>query len=100
MLVNVLEKVAPQAAKIGTKTLIEIVGLASIGGGVVNFGLDKACDKLHKIVNESLEKKKRELEIKKAAIQAQKEAEDVVAEEVQEVEVVETKNTSKKKKNK
>lgn len=102
MMINVLEKLAPAAAKLGTKTVIEIVGLASIGGGVVNFALDKACDKAKAIVNESLEKKKQDLEAKKAAIQAQKEeAEKVITEEVQEeVKVEETKNTSKKKKNK
>lgn len=100
MMITVVEKLMPAAAKLGTKAILEIVGVASIGAGVVNFGLDKGTAFAKEKITNYGEKKRAELEEKKAAILAQKEAAvNVVTEEVpaEAVKVEEKPKTSKKK---
>lgn len=103
MMINVLEKLMPAAAKLGTKAVLEIIGVASLGAGVVNFALDKGTDFAKGKIDTYCENKKEELMKKKAALEAAKESvvvvtEEIPAEEVKPVEEKKPANTSKKKK--
>lgn len=103
--INVLERIMPAAAKLGTKTLVEVIGAASIGAGVVNFALDKGTALAKEKLDGKLEAKKQEL-LEKRAVALEKKAakalEQVEAKDVQEVktEVAEEKPTKGSKKNK
>jgi hypothetical protein len=104
MMINLVEKLMPEAAKLGTKAVIEIVGASSIGAGVVSFGLDKGTEALKNVLTQHLEAKKAELEARKAEIlEAKKATVTITEEEVEpekEVKVDEKPKTSKGKKNK
>ncbi len=106
MMINVLEKLMPAAAKLGTKTVIELVSVASIGAGVVSFGLDRGSKLAKEKLDDKLEAKKQELMKKREAVLEQKaeqtKEQQLNEEETQKVDTVEEKhdNASKKKKNK
>ena len=101
---SILAKIAPEAVKtLGSKAVLEIVGLTSIGAGAVNFGLDKGFEALRNWTNEKLEEEKKALMEKKAAVLEQKAemAKKELEEVKEETPAEEPKKTSNnKKKNK
>ncbi len=111
MIISVLEKVLPAAAKeLSKKTLIEVVGAASIGAGGVNFILDKTVGPVvEKGTNYAKDKfaawgtkKQEKLEARKAAILEKKKNEmiEVPAEEVEDGKVEDKPNKASNRKNK
>lgn len=81
MVTKLLEKVAPAAVKaIGVPALLELIGVVSVTASVTNFTIDKTLGPvvekgstlMKAQITEMGEKKKAELEARKAALLAQK----------------------------
>lgn len=79
MIISVVKSFLPTATKaIGKKGVIELVGAASLGAGVVNFALDKATDAVKGALDKNLEAQKQAL-LEKKAEKLQQKADEAAA---------------------